>query len=104
MGGSGGGTIPEQRVCATVPGETMFSLLLNLHRSAGWFQSLYSSTTAALFKKAAELQDAARRKSLEASHKYYEANAAADYDDYVRSRSQWDYFYSNPLDTGSTTG
>jgi len=58
------------------------------------FQTLYGQTAAALYAKAAG-QNAQDRQFYNASaDTYYKANDAAAYDDWVRDRNHWDYFYN----------
>jgi hypothetical protein len=57
------------------------------------FQQLYGSTAAGLYDQAAKLNAQARTLYLQSSDTYYKANDAAAYDDWVRARAHWDYFY-----------
>ena len=57
------------------------------------FQILYGSTAAGLYDQAAKLNAQARTLYLQSSDTYYKANDAAAYDDWVRARAHWDYFY-----------
>jgi hypothetical protein len=50
-----------------------------LIRALQMFQTLYGQTAAALYASA---------------DTYYKANDAAAYDDWVRARNHWDYFYN----------
>merc|ERR1711970_396196 len=57
------------------------------------FQILYGSTAAGLYDQAAKLNAQARTLYLQSLDTYYKANDAAAYDDWVRARAHWDYFY-----------
>jgi hypothetical protein len=61
-----------------------------LHR----FQTLYGQTAAALYAKAAGQNAQARQLYNASADTYYKANDAAAYDDWVRARNHWDYFYN----------
>ena len=72
------------------------SLLLSLKFSffAEMFQTLYGQTAAALYAKAAGQNAQARQLYNASADTYYKANDAAAYDDWVRARNHWDYFYN----------
>ncbi len=69
-------------------------LCLNVLRSHQMFQSLYGQTAAALYAKAAGQNAQARQLYNASADTYYKANDAAAYDDWVRARNHWDYFYN----------
>jgi hypothetical protein len=58
------------------------------------FQTLYGQTAAALYAKAAGQNAQARQLYNASADTYYKANDAAAYDDWVRARNHWDYFYN----------
>merc|ERR1711988_1393302 len=66
------------------------------------FQILYGSTAAGLYDQAAKLNAQARTLYLQSSDTYYKANDAAAYDDWVRARAHWDYFYHRSEELGDT--
>ncbi len=57
-------------------------------------QQKYGQTAAALYAKAAGQNAQARQLYNATSDTYYKANDAAAYDDWVRARNHWDYFYN----------
>ena len=57
-------------------------------------QTLYGQTAAALYAKAAGQNAQARQLYNASADTYYKANDAAAYDDWVRARNHWDYFYN----------
>jgi len=57
----------------------------------------YGSTAAGLYDEAAKLNAQARTLYRQSSDTYYKANDAAAYDDWVRARAHWDYFYHRSL-------
>ena len=61
---------------------------------AEMFQTLYGQTAAALYAKAAGQNAQARQLYNASADTYYKANDAAAYDDWVRARNHWDYFYN----------
>ena len=63
-------------------------------RSICRFQTLYGQTAAALYAKAAGQNAQARQLYNASADTYYKANDAAAYDDWVRARNHWDYFYN----------
>ena len=69
------------------------SLMLDLVRLQ-MFQTLYGQTAAALYAKAAGQNAQARQLYNASADTYYKANDAAAYDDWVRARNHWDYFYN----------
>ena len=58
------------------------------------FSTLYGQTAAALYAKAAGQNAQARQLYNASADTYYKANDAAAYDDWVRARNHWDYFYN----------
>ena len=58
------------------------------------FSVLYGQTAAALYAKAAGQNAQARQLYNASADTYYKANDAAAYDDWVRARNHWDYFYN----------
>jgi len=58
------------------------------------FQVLYGQTAAALYAKGAGQNAQARQLYNASADTYYKANDAAAYDDWVRARNHWDYFYN----------
>ena len=60
----------------------------------GRFSTLYGQTAAALYAKAAGQNAQARQLYNASADTYYKANDAAAYDDWVRARNHWDYFYN----------
>jgi len=58
------------------------------------FQVLYGQTAAALYVKGAGQNAQARQLYNASADTYYKANDAASYDDWVRARNHWDYFYN----------
>merc|ERR1711898_85645 len=56
--------------------------------------TLYGQTAAALYAKAAGQNAQARQLYNASADTYYKANDAAAYDDWVRARNHWDYFYN----------
>merc|ERR1712216_207431 len=58
------------------------------------FSTLYGQTSAALYAKAAGQNAQARQLYNASADTYYKANDAAAYDDWVRARNHWDYFYN----------
>jgi len=69
-------------------------LLLTWSRALQMFQTLYGQTAAALYAKAAGQNAQARQLYNASADTYYKANDAAAYDDWVRARNHWDYFYN----------
>eukprot|EP00960_Hanusia_phi_P065178 766012-Hanusia_phi.AAC.4 len=65
-----------------------------LDRFLQMFQTLYGQTAAALYAKAAGQNAQARQLYNASADTYYKANDAAAYDDWVRARNHWDYFYN----------
>jgi hypothetical protein len=63
-------------------------------RALQMFQTLYGQTAAALYAKAAGQNAQARQLYNASADTYYKANDAAAYDDWVRARNHWDYFYN----------
>ena len=61
---------------------------------AQMFSTLYGQTAAALYAKAAGQNAQARQLYNASADTYYKANDAAAYDDWVRARNHWDYFYN----------
>jgi len=61
---------------------------------AEMFSVLYGQTAAALYAKAAGQNAQARQLYNASADTYYKANDAAAYDDWVRARNHWDYFYN----------
>ena len=66
-------------------------VVLCFHRM---FSTLYGQTAAALYAKAAGQNAQARQLYNASADTYYKANDAAAYDDWVRARNHWDYFYN----------
>jgi len=54
----------------------------------------WCQTAAALYAKAAGQNAQARQLYNSSADTYYKANDAAAYDDWVRTRNHWDYFYN----------
>merc|ERR1711865_887325 len=71
-----------------------FFALANLLCIPQMFQTLYGQTAAALYAKAAGQNAQARQLYNASADTYYKANDAAAYDDWVRARNHWDYFYN----------
>eukprot|EP00294_Goniomonas_avonlea_P017969 CAMPEP_0114570320 /NCGR_PEP_ID=MMETSP0114-20121206/17132_1 /TAXON_ID=31324 /ORGANISM="Goniomonas sp, Strain m" /LENGTH=62 /DNA_ID=CAMNT_0001757329 /DNA_START=8 /DNA_END=196 /DNA_ORIENTATION=+ len=55
---------------------------------------LYGSLAAGMYSKGFAQNLAARKLWQKSEDTYYQANDAASYDDWVRARHQWDYFYN----------
>ena len=55
---------------------------------------MVGQTAAALYAKAAGQNAQARQLYNASADTYYKANDAAAYDDWVRARNHWDYFYN----------
>ena len=72
------------------PATSLFLTLRSLFR----FSTLYGQTAAALYAKAAGQNAQARQLYNASADTYYKANDAAAYDDWVRARNHWDYFYN----------
>ena len=72
------------------PAASLFLTLRSLFR----FSTLYGQTAAALYAKAAGQNAQARQLYNASADTYYKANDAAAYDDWVRARNHWDYFYN----------
>ena len=58
------------------------------------FSALYGKTAAGLYAAAAAQNASARQYFNQSADTYYKANDAASYDDWVRARNHWDYFYN----------
>ena len=58
------------------------------------FAILYGKTAAGLYARAAGQNAKARQLYNASADTYYKANDAAAYDDWVRARNHWDYFYN----------
>jgi hypothetical protein len=58
------------------------------------FSTLYGKTAAGLYAAAAGQNAKARKFFNQSADTYYKANDAAAYDDWVRARNHWDYFYN----------
>eukprot|EP00960_Hanusia_phi_P044124 756481-Hanusia_phi.AAC.7 len=71
----------DEEECCSVLNGCLNDLELNL------------SLAAALYAQAADFNKTARFYYMKAQDAYYLANAQASYDDWRRSRRQWDYFY-----------
>ena len=63
------------------------------------FSTLYGQTAAA-YAKAAGQNAQARQLYNASADTYYKANDAAAYDDWVRARNHWDYFYNRVFRPG----
>merc|ERR1712086_923283 len=57
----------------------------------------YGSAAAGLYDEAAKLNAQARTLYLQSSDTYFKSNDAAAYDDWIRARAHWDYFYHRSL-------
>ena len=72
----------------------LYKALTRISLFAEMFQTLYGQTAAALYAKAAGQNAQARQLYNASADTYYKANDAAAYDDWVRARNHWDYFYN----------
>ena len=72
----------------------LYNKFRNKHLITEMFQTLYGQTAAALYAKAAGQNAQARQLYNASADTYYKANDAAAYDDWVRARNHWDYFYN----------
>jgi hypothetical protein len=79
---------PSHQVCYLVADAKLLCSLSQM------FQTLYGQTAAALYAKAAGQNAQARQLYNASADTYYKANDAAAYDDWVRARNHWDYFYN----------
>jgi hypothetical protein len=57
--------------------------------------SLYGQTAAALYAKTAGQNAQARQMYNASTDIYYKDNDSASYEDWVRARNHWDYFYNH---------
>ena len=69
------------------------SVVLTVGRTQ-MFALLYGKTAAGLYARAAGQNAKARQLYNASADTYYKANDAAAYDDWVRARNHWDYFYN----------
>ena len=97
---SGAGLVSKCRIPTTAVAQLgVFRILLGSESASDLslvedIQQKYGQTAAALYAKAAGQNAQARQLYNASADTYYMVNDAAAYDDWVRARNHWDYFYN----------
>jgi hypothetical protein len=89
-----GGPFPFHNSPNRTRGKPIYTRRCSILAITEMFQTLYGQTAAALYAKAAGQNAQARQLYNASADTYYKANDAAAYDDWVRARNHWDYFYN----------